>query len=55
MVIGVTKQWVWLSLPILGGVVGNYLDNKETERMTMFRDKSALYHRVLKPGESPSW
>ncbi|XP_055843441.1 NADH dehydrogenase [ubiquinone] 1 beta subcomplex subunit 1 [Episyrphus balteatus] len=55
MVIGVTKQWVWISLPLLGGVIGTYLDNLETERMTMFRDKSALYGRKLKPGEAPSW
>ncbi|KAG7211163.1 hypothetical protein KM043_010487 [Ampulex compressa] len=31
------------------------LDNMEAERMTYFRDKSALYGRELAPGEPPSW
>lgn len=34
---------------------GAYLDYKETLRLTLFRDKSALYGRQLKEGESPSW
>lgn len=34
---------------------GAYLDYQETLRMTLFRDKSALYGRELKEGEQPSW
>ncbi|CAH1105481.1 unnamed protein product [Psylliodes chrysocephalus] len=41
--------------PALGFAFGWYLDRKETERLTIFRDKSALYGRVLKEGEAPSW
>ncbi|NEU33467.1 hypothetical protein GN156_22545, partial [bacterium LRH843] len=33
--------------PLCGLLIGNYLDNAETERMTRFRDKSALYYREL--------
>lgn len=44
-----------LALPILGYYIGWYIDRKETERMTLFRDKSALYGRVLAEGEQPSW
>ncbi len=53
--LGVNKQWVWFLFPIAGFMVGSFLDNKETERMVMFRDKSALYGRTLKEGEKPSW
>ncbi|XP_053649000.1 uncharacterized protein ND-MNLL [Cherax quadricarinatus] len=44
-----------LSVPLLGFCFGAYLDRIETERLTMFRDKSALYGRVLAEGEKPSW
>jgi len=36
-------------------MIGHKLDKMESERMTTFRDKSALYGRELKPGEPPSW
>ncbi|CAG9824382.1 unnamed protein product [Phaedon cochleariae] len=49
------KGVTWLSLPALGYAIGWYLDKKETERLTLFRDKSALYGRVLKEGEKPTW
>ncbi|XP_062558634.1 NADH dehydrogenase [ubiquinone] 1 beta subcomplex subunit 1 [Armigeres subalbatus] len=52
---GLTKQYLWAFIPLTGYGIGWFLDNKETERMTMFRDKSALYGRVLKEGEKPSW
>lgn len=55
MVFGITKQYVWVALPLTGFLIGCYLDRKETERMTLFRDKSALYGRQLKAGEQPSW
>ncbi|XP_067012202.1 NADH dehydrogenase [ubiquinone] 1 beta subcomplex subunit 1 [Anabrus simplex] len=52
---GITRQYVWAILPATGFCIGWFLDRKETERMTMFRDKSALYGRELGPGEAPSW
>ncbi|XP_055383201.1 NADH dehydrogenase [ubiquinone] 1 beta subcomplex subunit 1 [Condylostylus longicornis] len=53
--LGITKQYLWGALPLTGFLVGWFLDIKETERMTRFRDKSALYGRNLKEGEAPSW
>ncbi|XP_055531380.1 NADH dehydrogenase [ubiquinone] 1 beta subcomplex subunit 1 [Wyeomyia smithii] len=52
---GLTRQYLLMLIPLSGFAFGWFLDNKETERMTMFRDKSALYGRVLKEGEQPSW
>jgi len=39
----------------MGFCLGHKIDLMETERMSLFRDKSALYGRELKPGEPPSW
>uniref|UniRef100_A0A182N133 NADH dehydrogenase [ubiquinone] 1 beta subcomplex subunit 1 n=1 Tax=Anopheles dirus TaxID=7168 RepID=A0A182N133_9DIPT len=50
-----TLSYLWSVVPLFGFGVGWFLDRKETERMTMFRDKSALYGRTLKEGEKPSW
>uniref|UniRef100_A0A182TWS0 NADH dehydrogenase [ubiquinone] 1 beta subcomplex subunit 1 n=1 Tax=Anopheles melas TaxID=34690 RepID=A0A182TWS0_9DIPT len=52
---GLNRQYLWSVVPLFGFGVGWFLDRKETERMTMFRDKSALYGRTLKEGEKPSW
>nr|CAH7724018.1 unnamed protein product [Callosobruchus chinensis] len=51
----IRKDIAWGIVPAIGYAIGWYLDRKETERMTLFRDKSALYGRVLKEGEKPSW
>lgn len=53
--IGFNKQWFYMLVPLAGFALGAFLDRKETERMVMFRDKSALYARTLKEGEQPSW
>lgn len=45
----------WSVLPLTGFMIGWWLDIKETERLSHFRDKSALYGRVLEEGEKPSW
>ncbi|CAG9837740.1 unnamed protein product [Diabrotica balteata] len=45
----------WAVFPAVGFAIGWYLDKQETERLSLFRDKSALYGRVLKEGEKPSW
>lgn len=52
--IGLDKRYIYGILPFIGFAIGHFLDKKETERMTMFRDKSALYRR---PGDGsvPSW
>ncbi|XP_053677935.1 NADH dehydrogenase [ubiquinone] 1 beta subcomplex subunit 1 [Anopheles nili] len=55
MIFGLTRQYAWTAVPLTGFCIGWFLDCKETERMTMFRDKSALYGRTLKEGEKPSW
>lgn len=52
---GITREYLWLALPLTFGMFGKYLDDQETLRMTLFRDKSALYGRTLKEGEKPSW
>lgn len=51
----IPKGFQWSILPFTGFMIGWWLDNKETERHTLFRDKSALYGRVLDEGEKPSW
>lgn len=52
---GITREYLWVLLPLTGYYIGKVLDDLETERMTRFRDKSALYGRILAPGEKPSW
>lgn len=49
------KGFQWGVVPFSGFLIGWYLDTKETERLSLFRDKSALYGRELKEGEKPSW
>ncbi|KYN34095.1 NADH dehydrogenase [ubiquinone] 1 beta subcomplex subunit 1 [Trachymyrmex septentrionalis] len=49
------KMYWTLIFPFAGFMIGHKIDKMETERMTTFRDKSALYGRELKPGEPPSW
>ncbi|KAG5315634.1 NDUB1 dehydrogenase, partial [Pseudoatta argentina] len=49
------KMYWTLIFPFAGFMIGHKLDKLESERMTTFRDKSALYGRELKPDESPSW
>ncbi|ALC49121.1 CG18624 [Drosophila busckii] len=56
MVLGLDKRALWAALPLLGYAIGHFLDTKETERMTMFRDKSALYGRAAgSENQQPSW
>ncbi|EDV34306.1 uncharacterized protein Dana_GF21240, isoform E [Drosophila ananassae] len=55
MVLGLDKRYLWSALPLLGFAIGHFLDKKETERMTMFRDKSALYGRPGGSDKEPSW
>ncbi|EDW82669.1 NADH dehydrogenase [ubiquinone] 1 beta subcomplex subunit 1 [Drosophila tropicalis] len=56
MVLGLDKRILWAGLPLLGFAIGHFLDKKETERMTLFRDKSALFGRPEgSEKQEPSW
>lgn len=55
-IFGITPRLAKLSLlPFTGCAIGWYLDRQETLRMTLFRDKSALYGGNVKPSDPPSW
>ncbi|XP_072558737.1 NADH dehydrogenase [ubiquinone] 1 beta subcomplex subunit 1 isoform X1 [Paramormyrops kingsleyae] len=47
-------HWVNVLVP-LGFVIGVYLDRMNDQKLTAFRNKSALYSRELKPGEEVTW
>ena len=48
------KQYCLAIFPIIGFFIGKKLDDWEDERLTRYRDKSALYRRDVPP-ETPSW
>ncbi|XP_055005389.1 NADH dehydrogenase [ubiquinone] 1 beta subcomplex subunit 1-like [Boleophthalmus pectinirostris] len=48
------NHWVHILVPI-GFVLGVYLDRKQDEKLTAFRNKSLLFGRELKPGEEVTW
>uniref|UniRef100_A0A2K5D2H0 NADH dehydrogenase [ubiquinone] 1 beta subcomplex subunit 1 n=2 Tax=Aotus nancymaae TaxID=37293 RepID=A0A2K5D2H0_AOTNA len=50
----VRDQWVVLFVP-MGFVLGCYLDRKNDEKLTAFRNKSMLYKRELRPNEEYTW
>ncbi|XP_072543334.1 NADH dehydrogenase [ubiquinone] 1 beta subcomplex subunit 1 [Salminus brasiliensis] len=50
----VREHWVNILVP-LGFVVGLSLDRWNDQRLTAFRNKSALYGRELKPDEKYTW
>ena len=52
---GITREYIWAVVPLSGWMIGSYLDHRETERMVMFRDKSALYGHIKKEGDKPTW
>ena len=50
------KKSVYGIFPLMGLIFGHFLDVKETQRMTMFRDKSALYgFEYEDEDQEPSW
>lgn len=53
--LGITREYLWYGVPMVGFCIGWYLDRKETERMSLFRNKSSLYGRTLKEGEPLPW
>ncbi|ODM95279.1 NADH dehydrogenase [ubiquinone] 1 beta subcomplex subunit 1 [Orchesella cincta] len=54
-VVGFNKYWACFAIPATGFLLGSWLDRKEVENSTDFRDKSALFGGRRKPGEPPSW
>ncbi|XP_042565837.1 NADH dehydrogenase [ubiquinone] 1 beta subcomplex subunit 1-like [Clupea harengus] len=50
----VREHWMQALVPF-GIVMGLYLDRWNDNRLTAFRNKSALYSRELKPGEEVTW
>ncbi|KAL4630417.1 NADH dehydrogenase ubiquinone 1 beta subcomplex subunit 1 [Arapaima gigas] len=50
----VRNHWVNILVP-LGFVIGVYLDRRNDEKLTAFRNKSVLYTRELRPGEEVTW
>ncbi|KAM4690394.1 NADH dehydrogenase [ubiquinone] 1 beta subcomplex subunit 1 [Rhinophrynus dorsalis] len=53
--VGILREhWVNVLVPA-GFVIGWYWDRKNDEKLTMFRNKSMLYKRELKPGEEVTW
>uniref|UniRef100_F6XBM3 NADH dehydrogenase [ubiquinone] 1 beta subcomplex subunit 1 n=1 Tax=Macaca mulatta TaxID=9544 RepID=F6XBM3_MACMU len=50
----VRDHWVHVLVP-MGFVIGCYLDRKNDERLTAFRNKSALFKRELRPNEEVTW
>ncbi|XP_066197470.1 NADH dehydrogenase [ubiquinone] 1 beta subcomplex subunit 1 isoform X1 [Saccopteryx leptura] len=50
----VRDHWVHILVP-LGFVVGYYLDRKNDEKLTAFRNKSLLFKRELRPNEEVTW
>ncbi|KAI9543914.1 hypothetical protein NQZ68_004962 [Dissostichus eleginoides] len=48
------EHWAIILVP-MGFVVGCYLDRREDNKLTAFRNKSLLFRRELKPGEEVTW
>ncbi|XP_041661417.1 NADH dehydrogenase [ubiquinone] 1 beta subcomplex subunit 1-like [Cheilinus undulatus] len=47
-------HWVNVLIPV-GFLLGMYFDRQQDQKLTAFRNKSALYSRELKPGEEVTW
>ncbi|CAM5151854.1 unnamed protein product [Natator depressus] len=50
----VREYWVHILCP-MGFVIGCYLDRRNDEKLSAFRNKSMLFKRELKPGEEVTW
>ncbi|KAM8832745.1 NADH dehydrogenase [ubiquinone] 1 beta subcomplex subunit 1 [Spinachia spinachia] len=47
-------HWVNILVP-MGFVIGWYLDKRQDQKLSAFRNQSLLYGRELKPGEETTW
>jgi hypothetical protein len=52
--VNLAKQGFYFSIPFVCFLIGWKLDRMEDERLSRFRDKSALYRRDVPPA-IPSW
>lgn len=52
--VNLKKEYLACVIPFIGYFLGWKLDKMEDERLSRFRDKSALYKRDPPPAE-PSW
>ncbi|XP_041617340.1 NADH dehydrogenase [ubiquinone] 1 beta subcomplex subunit 1-like, partial [Vulpes lagopus] len=50
----VGDHWVRILVP-MGFVLGCYIDRKNDEKLTAFRNKSLLFRRELRPNEEVTW
>ncbi|XP_052041179.1 NADH dehydrogenase [ubiquinone] 1 beta subcomplex subunit 1 [Apodemus sylvaticus] len=50
----VREHWVHILVPV-GFLFGCYLDRKDDEKLTAFRNKSMLFQRELRPNEEVTW
>ncbi|XP_045863828.1 NADH dehydrogenase [ubiquinone] 1 beta subcomplex subunit 1 [Meles meles] len=50
----VRDHWVHILVPV-GFVFGCYLDRRNDETLTAFRNKSLLFKRELRPNEEVTW
>ncbi|XP_028634582.1 NADH dehydrogenase [ubiquinone] 1 beta subcomplex subunit 1-like [Grammomys surdaster] len=50
----VREHWVHRFVPA-GFLFGYYLDRKDDEKLTAFRNKSMLFQRELRPNEEVTW
>lgn len=50
----VREHWVHILVPV-GFVFGCYLDRRDDEKLTAFRNKSMLFQRELRPSEEVTW
>ncbi|XP_028363571.1 NADH dehydrogenase [ubiquinone] 1 beta subcomplex subunit 1 isoform X1 [Phyllostomus discolor] len=50
----VRDHWVHVLVP-MGFAVGWYLDRRNEEKLTGFRNKSLLFKRELRPDEEVTW
>uniref|UniRef100_A0A0N8ET93 NADH dehydrogenase [ubiquinone] 1 beta subcomplex subunit 1 n=1 Tax=Heterocephalus glaber TaxID=10181 RepID=A0A0N8ET93_HETGA len=50
----VRDHWVHILVP-MGFVLGWYMDRRNDEKLTAFRNKSMLFKRELRPNEEVTW
>ncbi|XP_021081850.1 NADH dehydrogenase [ubiquinone] 1 beta subcomplex subunit 1 [Mesocricetus auratus] len=50
----VREHWVHILVPV-GLAFGCYLDKRDDEKLTAFRNKSMLFQRELRPNEEVTW